>query len=186
MRRSWLVLLGIMVACAATACGSSSPASSTGAATGAKNVVDAQPQPAGNTPSASAWMICERAAQREIAGVLGRTPTRVTKPTWSNHVYSCDYVYPMGTVTLSVKELADTAGTTAYFDTLGTILGRLPDDVPIGQGAFQTPNGSMIVRKDFDVLFVDVNHLPDGFQKPGLTAPDVASAIALTVLHCWA
>lgn len=184
MRRSWLVALGILLACAATACGAGSPASSTGA--GTKSVIDAQPQPAGNNPSASARMICERAAQREIAGVLGRTPTRVTKPTWSNHLYSCDYVYPMGTITLSVKELDNTAGTTDYFDTLGTILGRLPDDVPIGQGAFQTANGSMIVRKDFDVLFVDVNHLPKGFDKPGRTAADVASAIALTVLHCWA
>ncbi len=184
MRRSCLVVLGILLACAATACGSSSSVSSTGA--GTKSVVDAQPRPAGNNPSASAWMICERAAQREIAGVLGRTPARVTKPTWSNHLYSCDYVYPMGTITLSVKELDDTVGTTDYFDTLGTVLGRLPDNVPIGQGAFQTANGSMIVRKDFDVLFVDVNRLPDGFNKPGLTAADVASAIALTVLHCWA
>jgi hypothetical protein len=181
MRRSWLVVLGILVACTATACGSSSSASRTATPT----TVDAAPQPAGNTPSESARMICAKGAQAELAGVLGRKATHITDPTWSNHVYSCDYVYPQGTVTLSVKELDDKAGTTSYFDTLGTLLGRLPDDVPIAQGAFQTPNGSMVVRKDFKVLFVDVGHLPDGLNQPGLTAPDVASAMALTLLHCW-
>jgi hypothetical protein len=181
MRRSWLVALGILLACATTACGSTSSASDSGG----RRTVDAPAPPAGTNPSASARMICATEAQAEIAGVLAQQTTRVTDPTWSNHLYRCDYVYPLGTVTLSVKELDDDAGTTAYFDTLGTILGRLPDDVPLGQGAFQTPNGSMVVRKDFDVLFVDVHQLPEGFDAPGLTAADVASAIAITVLHCW-
>ncbi len=182
MRRWWLVVLGVVLTCAMTACGSTSSASSTGAP---GTTTGAPPQPAGARPSASARMVCAKEAQAEIAGVLARKTTRVTDPTWSNHVYSCDYVYPKGTVTLSVKELSDEAATTAYFDTLGTILNRLPDDVGLGQGAFQTPNGSMVVRKDFDVLFVDVAKLPKGFHAPGLTAADVASAIALTVLHCW-
>ncbi len=181
MRRSWLVVLGILLACAATACGSTSSASDSAG----PRAVDASAQPAGTDPSASARMICAKEGQKEIAGVLAQKATRVTGPTWSDHLYRCDYVYPQGTVTLSVKELDDEAGTTTYFDTLATILGRLPDDVPLGQGAFQTPNGSVVVRKDFDVLFVDVNQLPKGFGEPGLTAADVASAIAITVLHCW-
>jgi hypothetical protein len=180
MRRSSLLALALLLGVAATACGSAATqTASSGTA------IDSHAQAASDTPSPTARMICAHEAQSELAGVLATKPTRITTPTWTDHVYSCNYLYPQGTITLSVKELTDTATTTAYFDHLGATLGRLPDNIHLGQGAFQTPNGSMIVRKDFKVLLVDVSHLPNGFDQPGYTAPDVASATAITILGCW-
>ena len=50
-------------------------------------------------------MVCAPEAQREITATLGITPTLVTVPTWTDHVYSCTYQYPDGSFVLSVKEL---------------------------------------------------------------------------------
>jgi hypothetical protein len=182
MSRAPLPLLAVLVTAGLAAC------SSTPAASGAKHdasAVAAHAQPAGPNPSATARMICAHEAQDEVAGVLATKPTLVSTPTWADHLYSCDYVFPAGTVTLAVKELDDLRSTTAYFDSLASTLGRIPDTVHLGQGAFQTPTGSIVVRKDFKVLLVDVTRLPNGFGRPGLDPPGVASAIAITVLGCW-
>jgi hypothetical protein len=130
-------------------------------------------------------MVCAREAQRDIAGVLAFKPTAVTTPTWVDHLYSCTYRYPTGSFTVSVKQLPDRPSTIAYFAELGTALSRLPDDVAMGDGAFQTSNGSMVVRKDNDVLQVDASKLPDRFAKLQLGPADVASSVAMTILGCW-
>jgi hypothetical protein len=137
------------------------------------------------TPSKKAKMVCAPEAQRDIAGVLAIKPAAVTTPTWSDHLYSCTYRYSSGSFTVSVKELPDRASTISYFDTLGTTLNRLPDDVPMGDAAFLTPNGSMIVRKDNNVLDVDGSKLPVRFAKLHLSPADVASSVAMTILGCW-
>ena len=130
-------------------------------------------------------MVCTKEARGEVAGVLGVKPTTVTKPTWVDHLYSCTYQYPSGSFTVSVKQLADRPTTISYFDELGTTLSRLPDNVPMGDGAFLTASGSMIVRKDNNVLEVDASKLPAKFSKLKLTPADVASSVAMTILGCW-
>ena len=130
-------------------------------------------------------MVCAREAQRDIAGVLAIEPAAVTKPTWRNRLYACTYQYPTGSFTVSVKQLADRPTTIRYFNELGTTLNRLPDDVPMGDGAYLTPNGSMIVRKDDNVLDVDAAKLPVQFSKLRLSPADVASSVAMTILGCW-
>ena len=137
------------------------------------------------TPTKKAKMVCAGEAQHDIAGVLAIKPVAVTKPTWANQLYSCTYQYPTGSFTVSVKQLADRAATIQYFNALGTTLNRLPDDVPMGDGAFLTANGSMIVRKDNNVLDVDAAKLPAQFSKLHLSPADVASSVAMTILGCW-
>jgi hypothetical protein len=68
-------------------------------------------------------MICKVKAQTEIDEALGQSTTSVTTPTWVGHLYSCNYQYPEGTITLSVKELSSQAETTAYFGA-GGVSGR--------------------------------------------------------------
>ena len=111
--------------------------------------------------------------------------TAVTTPTWVDSVYSCTYQYPDGSFTLSVKDLADHAATTAYFDSLGASLGHVRETIPLGDGAFATPNGSMVVRKDDKVMLVDVTHLPPALGKQKLAPADVAETVAVTILGCW-
>jgi len=141
---------------------------------------------ASNEPSVSAKMICEDEAAGDIydqaTGVKTIAPL---KATWIDHVYSCDYVYPKGAVIkLSVKEVSDTAETTAYFNSLATQLHKTRT-LTIGQGAFQVQNGSVVVRKDFKVLLVDITKLPANFGLPSAVRGDVAINVAETIMSCW-
>jgi hypothetical protein len=182
-RRAVLVVsIGIVAAGALAACGSSS--SGTGAAT-SSTVETVKARPAGINPSKSAQMICAKEAQRDLAESLGATPTLVTPPTWVDHRYSCSYVYPNGTLTLSVKELDSAKQTAAYFDQQRTALGHKGGNIGIGQGAFTTTNGSLVARKDWKVLTVDVSKIPSKFGTPPITPTEVGLAIGETIMGCW-
>jgi hypothetical protein len=184
MRRGALLGVGLVITATMTACGSATPSASSANPRAVEATLE-RAKPAGISPSKTAKMICAHEAREDLAGVLAEKPTTVTPPTWVDHLYSCNYVYPEGTVTLSVKELDDAAHTTTYFDGLASDLGRLPKRIQLAQGSFETPNGSIVVRKDNKVLLVDVTKLPAGFNRPALDAFDVSSAIAVTILGCW-
>jgi hypothetical protein len=172
--RALLLVGGLAIA----GCGSSS-SNGSGATT-----TEAGGHPAGTQPSASSKMICQKEAQIDIASSLGLKAT-VSTPTWIDDVYSCKYVYPDGTVTLSVKELLNAQQTTAAYKAFGTKLGKRPEIVSFGEGAFITTNGSVIVRKDFKVLDVDVSKLPQQFGEPTQDRSNIALSIAATVMSCW-
>ncbi|HEY5165281.1 MAG TPA: hypothetical protein VIJ44_04955, partial [Acidimicrobiia bacterium] len=164
------------------ACSSSSPT----AATKTNGTVGAVPaRPAGKNPSASAKMVCAKEAQDALVSSLGATPVQVTTPTWVDHVYACQYVYSTGTFALSVKELDSAKQTTAYYDGFAARFGRRPGRLAVGQGAYVTTDGSVVVRKDWKVLYVDVSHLPPQFGQPPQAASDAALSVAATILSCW-
>jgi hypothetical protein len=143
---------------------------------------------AGPTPSSSATLVCAADARGEIAAAIGLDAVRVSKPSWNvaQHVLQCDYDYPARAVmTLSVKELSSKGETTSYFDALGRTLGRTKT-LSIGEGAFRTTNGSVVVRKDYKVLLVDVARLPAQFGVPPTGRNDIAANVGLVVMQCWA
>lgn len=144
---------------------------------------------ASNEPSVSAKMICETEAATEIyeqaTGVKTIAPFH---PTWVDHVYSCDYAYPGGAkMTLSVKEVSSPAETTAYFDSLATKLHKTKslDQFSLGQGSFQVADGSVVVRKDYKILLIDVTKLPAEFGVPADSRGDVAINVAEAIMGCW-
>ena len=147
------------------------------------------PKPAGATPSAISVQVCSSEAQKDMASALGERAT-VSTPTWIDHRYACTYAYPAaepsGSFEVAVKELASWAETTAYFDGLAAQLGRARDLESLGQGAFQTTDGSVVVRKDWKVLLVDDTGLPPQFGVPPTSAADVAVTVADVILGCWA
>jgi hypothetical protein len=130
-------------------------------------------------------MVCSPEAQLDIAKALGSPTTRSVKPTWTDHLYSCQYAYSSGQVVLSVKELSDDKATSGYFDTLAQRLGKRSNVGGLGQAAFDTPNDSIVVRKDFKVLDVDVSALPARFGNPAADRSTTAMRIALLVMGCW-
>ena len=141
--------------------------------------------PAGANPSVSAQMVCAPEAQKDLASALGTVPIAVSEPTWADQVYSCRYMYQEGTMGLSVKELKNKAGTSAYFESLRAQLGeseRLPG---VAQGAFVTNSGSLVLRKDYKVLFVDTSGLPVPFGSGFQTQGQVAVGVGVTLLGCW-
>jgi hypothetical protein len=129
-------------------------------------------------------MVCAPEAQRDIAAPLGVTAT-VGTPTWEDHTYSCRYEYPDGSFTVSVKELSSSAETDAYFDMLRRQLGETGTISGVGQGAFSTRDGSIVARKDWKVLLVDVSGLPAQFGTPLTSSADVAATVADVIMACW-
>ncbi len=130
-------------------------------------------------------MVCQNKAQGELAEVLG-VQAVVQTPTWIDHLYSCRYQYPNGSMVLSVKELSSWAQTKGYFAMLGRQLGDTGKLGNLGQGAFTTSNGSVVVRKDWKVLLVDITALPPQFGVPPTTKADIADSVSDVILGCWA
>jgi hypothetical protein len=141
--------------------------------------------PVSANPSISAKMICEEDVRDEVFDIVGLKPSQPLQPTWKDHVYSCKYVYPNGAMTLSVKELADKDQTDAYFASLATSLGKTKDIKFLGQGAFATKSGSVVVRKDYKVLTVDVSKVPAEFGTPPDKRSNVAINIGSEIMNCW-
>jgi hypothetical protein len=133
-------------------------------------------------PSASAKMVCATEAVNEINTVLSEN-AKVSTPTWVDHIYSCDYVYPEGKMGLHVKELSSTEETDAYYNSLAQKYGKKQDLQGLGQGAFVTKNGNVVVRKDYKVLLIDVSGLPKNFA--GDTSENDAINVAATIMGCW-
>lgn len=129
-------------------------------------------------------MVCAPEARQEIARVLG-IQASVSSPTWIAHSYSCRYRYPDGEFVLTVKELSSWPQTLAYYAALGREQGRTPIFPRLGQGSFQTAIGSMVVRKDWKILTVDISGLPAQFGKPPTSRGDVAVTVADVILACW-
>ena len=98
---------------------------------------------------------------------------------------AADYKYPHGAVmTMSVKEMSSEEETTAYFNDLAQKLGK-KQQIEIAQGAFITNDGSVVVRKDYKVLLVDISKLPATFGVPEDTRSNAAINTAYTVMNCW-
>ncbi len=174
--------LGLFLAAGLTAAGCSGGSS---AVTGTTQA----PKPAGSLPSPIALQVCSHEARQDLANALGETAT-VSTPMWVDHRYSCTYSYPdatpAGSYTVSVKELSSWPETYAYFDGLATSMGKSRDLEALGQGAFQTADGSVVVRKDWKVLLVDDSHLPAQFGTPPTSSGAVAVTVADVILGCWA
>jgi hypothetical protein len=140
--------------------------------------------PSAATPSDHAKMICADEAQEDLAATLGVKPTQVSTPTWSQRLYSCNYEYSDGVISLRLKELPDAAATTDYFEGLAKDRGQTTGGISLGEGAFATPT-ELVLRKDFMVLDIDVSHLPAQFGQPARSPSDVKLAVAQTLLGCW-
>lgn len=171
-----------MIAIAIGLAGCSSSSSASRSPTTARAVAA---RPAGVDPSASAKMVCQTEARNDLAESLGVPVSQITTPTWVNHLYTCTYIYPNGSFTMSVKELDNKAQTTAYFNALGALYGRRPEHLALGQGAFVTTNGNVVVRKNYKVLYVDTTKLPPAFGQPPQDPADSALSVAATIMSCW-
>ena len=129
-------------------------------------------------------MVCAPEAQQDLGSALGAPTTAVTTPTWADHVYSCRYMYPDGTMALSVKELSNGTETTNYFESIKRKYGTIDDLNGVGQGAWVLKNGDVVVRKDYKVLLVDVTGIPGDFA-PAMRRSDVAVSIGSVIMSCW-
>jgi hypothetical protein len=185
-RRARPVLALVAVLSGIAGCGS--PAATIPAASARAPRPAAQvraPQPAGRLPSAISRMICTPKAAAEIAQVMGASAT-VAAPTWADHRYSCRYNYTQGTMELSVKEVSSWPQTYAYFDELANTLQETTPITRLGQGAFITRDGSVVVRKDWKILLVDISGMHAQVGSPPKPPAELAIYVAEAILGCWA
>ena len=185
MRQHRALLVLVVFACllSMTSCGGPAPATPPGSSP--SPAVPAA-QPARAAPSAAAKMICARETQTELAAVLGVRTTQPVVPAWTGHLYSCRYTYHHGFMVLSVKELSSQAQTGGYFTSLAHRLGQAQRPQAIGRGAFfTTTNRSVVVRKDYKVLLVNISGLPARFGAPPYPRADIAIKVAATIMDCW-
>ncbi len=178
-RRASLLATTAVVVALAGGCGSgavSVPATTTS--------TTRAPLPAGKDPSAVSRQVCSNEAQREMATALGPTAT-VSTPTWADHVYSCTYAYPNGSFTLSVTELSSWSEVKGAVASLRAAKGSAEALGSLGQEAFQAPDGTVVVRKGFKMLVVDVAGLPAEFGVPPTPRRDIAVTVADVILGCW-
>ena len=176
--RTFLVLVVFVSVLSMASCGSSRPATSPNKAQNAA----AHAEPARATPSAAAKMVCAHEAQNELAAVIGVRTTQPVVPTWTDHIYSCRYTYHKAVMVLSVKELSNKTETDGYFTSLKHRLGQAQD---LGESAFTTKNRSLVVRKDYKVLLVDISGLPGRFGDPLSSRGKIAIRVGATIMNCW-
>ena len=109
-----------------------------------------------------------------------------TGESWTDHLYSCRYTYNNAVMVLSVKELSNKTETDGYFTSLAHRLGQTQRPQALDRGAFfTTKNLSVVVRKDYKVLLVDISGLPAQFGAPAYTRADIAIKVATTIMDCW-
>jgi hypothetical protein len=129
-------------------------------------------------------MICADEAQEDLAGVLA-VNAKVSTPKWRDRIYSCTYRYPTGSFNISVTELPKIALAKAEFLRLAADPSVTQPDLHMADGAFLRGDGSIAVRTDRRILEIDPTNLPMQFAKLKLSRPDVAQAVATTILRCW-
>ena len=183
---SFLALLGLLAGC-----GSAPPATGSPGPTPERSTVGTVPAsgsnagPSTGNPPASAAMICDADIKSKVRGALGLAGPPSTEWRWSDGVYTCDYHLPMGRMRLQVTVLGGAPQARTLFDadrarTLGAK--RLAG---LGEGAFGTENGTVLVLKDNQVLVVDTTRLPQEFGANGQRRTDLAYEVASDVMGCW-
>ncbi len=87
---------------------------------------------------------------------------------------------------MSVKELSSKSQTTSYFTALAHHLGDKQTLYALGQAAFLTDNGSVVVRKDLKVLLVDSTRLTAPITTAAVLSGTPAETMAAVIMECWA
>ncbi|HEY3670907.1 MAG TPA: hypothetical protein VGN51_08235 [Acidimicrobiia bacterium] len=129
-------------------------------------------------------MICADEAQEDLAGVLA-VDAKVSRPTWRDRIYSCTYRYPTGSFNISVTEFPKIGPALAAFIRRAADPAVTQPDLHMADGAFLRADRSIAVRTDRRILEIDPTNLPTEFAKLKLSRPDVAQAVAATILRCW-
>jgi hypothetical protein len=135
----------------------------------------------------SARQFCNARARREVSTSLGVPMLRTPEAHADAHRYECTYEFERGRIGMSVTKFANEREARARHTAIARERGRRPEPPMLGEEleAFVTTDGSMVVRKDRDVLEVDVAGLPEPFGRPPQARSVIALAVAVTTIGHW-
>lgn len=136
-------------------------------------------------PSASALMICSADVRGDLAEVLAMKQIPAGRHTFANGRYTCTYRLADGPLLLSVQDEPDAAATTKYFRTLRDRLGMTAPLDGLGEGAYGTDDGTVVLRKDNHVLRVDASRMSAVIGRQHAKRNDFAYEVATVILGCW-
>ena len=146
----------------------------------------ASPAPlSAGSPSDAEKMICGEEIHTTITKVLGLPRAPTSTATWRDHLYTCTYRLPMGTLIVSVKQSRDPATAQTYFRSVRTTLGDTESLDGLGQGSYGAASGTVVLIKDSDTLTVDASRLPAVFGSQQSKRFDFAYELASDILGCW-
>jgi len=135
-------------------------------------------------PSAAALMVCGPEIRGKVQQALALPALPATAATFTGGRYTCGYRLPYGQLVLSVQDAGSKAGAASYLVQRQRALHGEP--VPgLGEAAFSTPSGVVLVRKDAQTLTVDATGLPTQFGNQQQKRTDLAYEVASDVLGCW-
>jgi hypothetical protein len=181
--------LAVLVALLATGCSASRPAADAGATTTAASTTfdpsAAAAQYASPTPPASAQMICSDEIRSQVKGALGLDSTPTPQSSWADHVYTCTYAVPLGTLVLAVTVAPSVDAAGAQLDALRAQAGAADPEEGFGERAYSAPGGVLVAVKDNLVLTVDATALPDDLGAGHQRRIDVVRLLAAGVFACW-
>jgi hypothetical protein len=183
---SFLALVVLLAGCGATPPATGSPGPSAGRSdVGADAASGSNAGPPTDEPPASAAMICDADIKSKVREALSLAGPPSTEWGWSNGVYTCDYQLPMGRMGLQVTVLAGASQARTTFD---ADQARTPGALPLaglGERAYGTEDGTVLVLKDNQILVVDTTRLPQEFGANGQRRTDLAYEVASDVMGCW-
>ena len=130
-------------------------------------------------------MICSADIKGKVTQVLTLPAAPATHTTFIDHRYTCAYDLPMGPLVLSVHDSPNKSAARAYFTKLRPTLGATDALIGLGEDAYGTTTGTVVVLKDSQTLTVDATGLPPVFGSQKQKRTDLAYEIASDVLGCW-
>ncbi|MEP7180042.1 MAG: hypothetical protein ABI775_13220, partial [Pseudonocardiales bacterium] len=136
-------------------------------------------------PSDSAAMVCAAETRSAIKTILVIKQVPAGTATYADHLFTCTYKLAMGPLILSVKESPDRPSTDSYYTALRQAFSNTENVDGLGEAAWGTKDGTVVLRKDNDVLRVDATGLPAEFGAQHSKRNDFAYEIASNILGCW-
>jgi hypothetical protein len=182
--KSKQAFLLVAATCVLAACGG------TTADTAARPAASATPASAAAAtaaagPTATQAMVCGDEITGKVTQVLRLPGAPVTSSTYAAGLFSCHYTLPMGPMLLSVQRSPSKAAAMAYLTARRAAVGATQNLLGLGERAFATTTGVVLVIKDNETLEVDTTGLPVVFGPLQQKRTDLAYEIASDVLGCW-
>ena len=137
-----------------------------------------------SAPTAAALMVCDADIRGKVRQALALSTPPATSDSFLAGRYACTYRLPFGPLVLAVQQ-SDSATAAGQFFAGQQVALHGDPLAGLGSGAFGTPDGVVVVRKDSDVLTVDASGLPAVFGSQHQRRTDLAYEIASDVLGCW-
>lgn len=135
-------------------------------------------------PTAAALMICGDDIRGKVRQALALSTPPTATDGFRNGRYTCSYRLPAGPLVLAVQQSPNRSTASRYYAGQQIAL-RGDDFAGLGDAAFGTGTGTVVVVKDDATLIVDATGLPAVFGPQQQRRTDLAYEIASDVLGCW-